>query len=83
MQGVSGTVRCPKMARKCPSEPNPQSVRADWGERANSTKLEPSLHFESSFRGIQLLVVEEPSPVACGAHTILGRTRGFGYVGVA
>jgi hypothetical protein len=32
--------------------------------RENATKLEPSLHFESCFSGIQLLVVDEPSP--CG-----------------
>jgi hypothetical protein len=36
--------------------------------------LEPSLHFESCFSGIQLLVVEEPSPVACVAHNIFGET---------
>ena len=39
-----------------------------------SIKLEPSLHFEFRFSGIQLLVVEEPSPVACIAHTIFGET---------
>jgi hypothetical protein len=39
--------------------------------------LEPSLHFESCFSGIQLLVVEEPSPVACVAHNIFGETPEF------
>jgi hypothetical protein len=32
------------------------------------------LHFESCLGGIQLLVVEEPSPVACIAHNIFGET---------
>jgi hypothetical protein len=38
-----------------------------------SIKLQPSLHFESCFSGIQLLVVEEPSPVACVAYYIFGK----------
>jgi hypothetical protein len=38
------------------------------------TKFKPSLHFESCFSGIQLLVVDEPSPLACGAHNIFGET---------
>jgi len=38
------------------------------------TKLEPSLHFESRCSGIQLLVVDEPYPLACVAHNILGET---------
>ena len=45
-----------------------------WCE--NATKLEPSLHFESCFSGIQLLVVDQPSPLACVAHSILGVTPG-------
>ncbi len=44
--------------------------------RENATKLEPSLHFESCFSGIQLLVVDQPSPLACVAHSILGVTPG-------
>jgi hypothetical protein len=40
--------------------------------RENATKLEPSLHLESCFSGIQLLVVEEPSPLGCVAYNIYG-----------
>jgi hypothetical protein len=43
-----------------------------WCE--NVTKLEPSLHFESCFSRIQLLVVEEPSPLVCLAPNILAET---------
>jgi len=42
--------------------------------RENAKKSEPSLHFESCFCGIQLLVVEEPSLLACVTHNILGVT---------
>jgi hypothetical protein len=42
--------------------------------RENATKLEPSLHLESCFSGIQLLVVEEPCPLACFAYNIFGVT---------
>ena len=48
------------MARKCPSE-------------LISSKLEPSLHFESCFSGIQLLVVDEPSPWPVSLITFLGK----------
>ncbi len=44
------------------------------------TKLEPSLHFESCFSGIQLLVVDEASPLACVAHNIFGKTPGLGHI---
>jgi hypothetical protein len=37
------------------------------------TKLEPSLHFESRFSGIQLLVVDEPSPWPVSLITFLGK----------
>ena len=40
--------------------------------RENATKLEPSLHFESCFSGIQLLVVDEPSPWPVSLITFLG-----------
>jgi hypothetical protein len=46
--------------------------------RENATKLEPSLHFESCFSGIQLLVVDELSPWASVAHNILGETPDCG-----
>ena len=62
------------MVRKCHSERKPQSALADWGYRALSTKLEPSLHFESRFSVIQLLVVEQPSPLACVAYNIFGES---------
>ena len=41
--------------------------------RENATKLEPSLHFESCFSGIQLLVVDEPSPWPVSLITFLGQ----------
>ncbi len=44
--------------------------------RENATKLEPSLHFESCFSGIQLLFVDEPSPLACVAHNVFWETPG-------
>jgi hypothetical protein len=45
--------------------------------RENATKLEPSLHFESCFSGIQLLVVEEPAPLAWIAHNVFGESPGY------
>ena len=42
--------------------------------RENATKLEPSLHFESRFSGIQLLVEDQASPLACVAHNVFGET---------
>jgi hypothetical protein len=36
---------CHKMARKCSSECNLQSARADWSERANYNKIGTSLSF--------------------------------------
>ena len=37
------------------------------------TKLEPSLHFESRFSGIQLLVVSQPSPIPGSQMVFLGK----------
>jgi len=37
-------------------------------------------HFESCFNGIQLLVVDEPSPLACVAHNIFEETPVFFYL---
>ena len=54
--------------------PSPQG-RTELSELI-PTELEPSLHFESCLSGIQLLVVEEPSPVAYVAHNIFGETPG-------
>jgi hypothetical protein len=55
--------------------PSPQG-RAGVSELIQ-TKLEPSLHFESRFSGIQSLVVDELSPLACVTHNILGETAVF------
>ena len=53
--------------------PSPQR-RTGVSERTTITS-EPSFHFESRFSGVQLLVVESPSTLACVARDIFGETR--------